>query len=90
MMKMRSNMKIINATGHVGLTVLTIGVFAFLFGIFETDYSFLIPIGIGTVVGAVFIFVMGVFFAATEEMLEKTNRGSNVVPFKSKKGAPQQ
>jgi hypothetical protein len=89
MVKMRSNLKIINAVGHVGLSVLTIGVFAFLFGLFESDYSFLVPIGIGTVVGAVFIFVMGVFFVATEEMLAKTNKGSNVVPFKPKKGAPQ-
>lgn len=72
---MESKVNIINAVKYVGLTVLTIGVMAFIFGLFESDFSFLIPIGIGTVVGAVFIFLIGVFFVATEEMLEKTYKG---------------
>jgi len=82
---MGANRKIIKAVGNIGLTVLSIGVFLFIFGILESDYSYLSPIGIGTVVGAVFIFLIGVFFVATEEMLEKTNRGSKVVTIQSKK-----
>lgn len=45
-------------------------------------------IGIGTIMGAVFIFLMGVFFVATEEMLEKSFKGIEVTKMKSKNGAP--
>jgi hypothetical protein len=48
----------------------------------------LVPIGIGTSVGAVFIFLIGVFLVVTDEMLERSYIGTKVVPIKSKKGAP--
>jgi hypothetical protein len=86
-MKLRG--KILNAVSYIGLTVLTIGIIAFLFGLFVSDYSMLVPIGIGTGVGAVFIFLIGVFFVATEEMLEKSYTGVKVAVMKPKKeGAP--
>nr|WP_263327550.1 hypothetical protein [Neobacillus sp. Marseille-Q6967] len=85
---MKSKGNIINAVGRIGIAVLTLGIMFFLFGLFENDYKIFVSIGIGTVVGAVFIFLIGVFFVATEEMLAKTNKGNKVIPIKSKKGAP--
>lgn len=85
---MKSREKFLNAVTYVGLTVLTIGILAFIAGVFVTGYSILVPIGIGTSVGAVFIFLIGVFLVVTDEMLEKSYIGTKVVPIKSKKGAP--
>ncbi|MCM3742645.1 hypothetical protein M3193_00695 [Sporosarcina luteola] len=72
---MESKLKMLNAVKVVGLTVLAIGIFVFSYGFFVSDYSAITGIGIGTVMGAIFIFLMGVFFVATEEMLEKTDKG---------------
>ncbi len=77
--------KLLNAVTYVGLTVLTLGIIAFIIGIFVTGFKMLIPIGIGTTVGAVFIFLIGVFLVVTDEMLEKSYMGTNVVPIKPKK-----
>jgi hypothetical protein len=85
---MRSREKFLNAVTYVGLTVLTIGVLAFIVGLFVNGFNILVPIGIGTSVGAVFIFLIGVFLVVTDEMLEKSYIGTKVVPMKSKKGAP--
>ncbi|KKB41780.1 hypothetical protein [Bacillus thermotolerans] len=64
-------MKILTAVKYVGATILAIGTLIFLVGFFGSVSMPLTPIGIGTVVGAVFIFIMGAFFVSTEEMLEK-------------------
>jgi hypothetical protein len=72
---MRSNLKLLNAIKYAGGIVLTIGIITFLLGFFESGSSLLTPIGIGTIMGAIFIFLMGVFFVATEEMLEKSYKG---------------
>jgi hypothetical protein len=85
---MKSREKFLNAVTYVGLTVLTIGILTFIAGLFVTDYNILVPIGIGTSVGAVFIFLIGVFLVVTDEMLEKSYIGTKVVPIESKKGAP--
>ena len=85
---MKSREKFLNAVTYVGLTVLTIGVLAFIVGMFVNGFNVLVPIGIGTSVGAVFIFLIGVFLVVTDEMLEKSYIGTKVVPMKSKKGAP--
>ncbi|MEK3889891.1 hypothetical protein [Bacillus sp. FSL K6-3431] len=69
---MVANLKILNAAKFVGFTILTIGIIIFLYGFFLSDYSAVTGIGIGTVMGAIFIFLMGVFFVATEEMQNKT------------------
>lgn len=42
-------------------------------------------LGLGAAVGAIFIFIMGVFFVVTEEMLENTDKGTIVVPAKYSK-----
>ncbi|MEH7346757.1 hypothetical protein V7122_23185 [Bacillus sp. JJ1532] len=75
---MESKLKILNATKSVGYTVLAIGIAIFLYGFFVSDYSILTGVSIGTVMGAIFIFLIGVFFVATEEMNEKTDKGIKV------------
>lgn len=75
---MESNLKILQATRFVGYTVLTVGILIFLYGFFISDYSAVTGIGIGTVMGAIFIFLMGVFFVVTEEMQDKTAKGIRV------------
>ncbi|WNS73621.1 hypothetical protein RRV45_11885 [Bacillus sp. DTU_2020_1000418_1_SI_GHA_SEK_038] len=75
---MDSKLKILNAAKSVGYTVLAIGIAIFLYGFFVSDYSIVTGIGIGTVMGAIFIFLIGVFFVATEEMNEKTDKGIKI------------
>ena len=77
---METRLKILNATRYVGGIVLTMGIAIFLYGFFVSDYTSVTGVGIGTIMGAVFIFLMGVFFVATEEMLDKTNKGIVMVP----------
>ena len=71
---MESKSKILKTVKYVSSTVLILGISIFLYGFFVSDYSSVTAIGIGTVMGAVFIFLMGVFFVATEEMHEKVNK----------------
>lgn len=85
---MESKKKILEAVKYVGCTVLTVGMINFLIGFFVNDYRILTSIGIGTVMGAVFIFLMGIFFVATEEMLENTDKGMRVAsPIQTKRSA---
>ena len=72
--------KMLNAVKYTGGTVLTIGIIIFLYGFFISDYSAITGVGIGTIMGAIFIFLMGIFFIATEEMHEKTHKGIRVIP----------
>jgi uncharacterized membrane protein YiaA len=85
---MKSYVKMLNAVKFVGSSVLTVGIAIFLYGFLVSDYTLMTGIGVGTVMGAVFIFLIGLFFVATEEMLEKRYKGINVAPIKRKKGAP--
>jgi multisubunit Na+/H+ antiporter MnhE subunit len=85
---MKFNLKILNAVKYTGGSVLLIGIIISSLGFFVSGSSTLTSIGIGTVVGAVFIFLMGVFFVATEEMIEKSYRGIKTAPIKTKKRAP--
>ncbi|MDC3416761.1 hypothetical protein [Aquibacillus salsiterrae] len=72
-------MEILNAVKLIGGTVLTIGIALFMVGIFANGYSLMIALGTGTVIGAVFIFLMGVFLVASEEMLRKTHEGNKKI-----------
>ncbi|MFB3161780.1 hypothetical protein ABLO26_10425 [Neobacillus sp. 179-J 1A1 HS] len=85
---MRGRERLLNAVTYVGLIVLTLGILTFIAGLIVNGFSILVPVGIGTSVGAVFIFLIGVFLVVTDEMLEKSYIGTKVVPMKSKKGAP--
>ncbi len=68
---MVSNSQVLTAVSYVCGTILTIGVITFLVGFFGNVSNAVAPIGIGTVMGAVFIFLMGNFFITTQEVLEK-------------------
>jgi hypothetical protein len=74
MISMKTGKKMLNAVKIAGSIVLTLGIVIFLYGFFVSDYSAITGIGIGTIMGAVFIFLMGVFFVATEEVLEKFSK----------------
>ncbi|WP_342514409.1 hypothetical protein MKY34_06590 [Sporosarcina sp. FSL K6-1522] len=76
---MDSAVKILNAVKYVGGTILTIGIAIFLYGFFISEYSTATGIGIGTIMGAVFIFMMGVFFVATEEMQQKVAKNVHII-----------
>jgi hypothetical protein len=80
--------KVLNAIAYIGLTILMIGILSFITGLLVNGFSALVAVGIGISVGAVFIFLIGVFLVVTDEMLEKSNKGTKVVPMKSKEGAP--
>ncbi|UYG98073.1 hypothetical protein [Cytobacillus firmus] len=68
---MESKIKILNAVKFIGGTILAIGIIIFSIGLIENDYKLLTSFGIGTIMGSVFIFLIGVFFVASEEMVEK-------------------
>jgi hypothetical protein len=85
---MESKLKVLNAVRYIGGTFLFIGIISFLIGILVNGSTALIGIGIGAAIGAVFIFIMGVFFVITEEMTEKSFKGIAISPIKHKKGAP--
>jgi predicted RND superfamily exporter protein len=72
------NTKILEAVKYIGYTVLITGIMIFLYGFFVSDYPAVTGIGIGTVMGAIFIFLMGVFFVVAEEMQKKTPKGQPV------------
>ncbi|MED4769710.1 hypothetical protein ACOSZF_21320 [Cytobacillus firmus] len=71
---MESKIKILNALKFTSGSITIIGIVIFILGIFESGYSILTPIGVGTIVGAVFIFLMGMFLVASEEMVTKIGR----------------
>ncbi|MBS4209444.1 hypothetical protein [Bacillus sp. FJAT-50079] len=74
--------KLLNAVKYIGYSILTIGSALFLYGFFVSDSSTVTSIGIGTVMGAIFIFLMGVFFVATEEVQERTDKGIRLISSK--------
>ena len=74
MSEMESNMKMFHATKYVGATVLIIGIAIFLYGAFVSEYSTMIGIGIGTVMGAVFTFLIGMFLVVSEEMIANSRK----------------
>lgn len=84
---MTSREKVLNLVKFIGLTLLISGSVMFLFGFIGNGFGMLTPIGLGTIVGAVFIFLIGVFFVATEEMLDNTHKGIHLKTMNTKKGA---
>ncbi|AVQ97787.1 hypothetical protein ACTWPF_17230 [Oceanobacillus sp. M65] len=68
---MKQRIKIIRAVKYTGAVILTAGILIFLYGFFISDKSLWTGVGIGTVMGAVFLFLMGVFFVGTEEKLKE-------------------
>ncbi|WP_096270103.1 hypothetical protein [Paucisalibacillus globulus] len=71
---MLNSAKLLRAVSILCGTLVTIGMVLFLYGYFGSDYGMLTGIGIGVTMGGVFIFIMGVFLVATEEVVEKNKR----------------
>lgn len=71
------NEKILYGTKYIGAILLFTGIMIFIYGFFVSDCSYITGIGIGTVMGAVFIFLMGIFFVATEEMNDRRKKKEN-------------
>jgi hypothetical protein len=74
---MINSKKVLRAVSFVCGTLITIGILSFLYGFFASGYEALTGIGIGTIMGGVFIFIMGIFLVATEEMVDK-NKGKTI------------
>lgn len=71
---MESYVKMLHATKMVGATLLTIGIAIFLYGALLSELSAVIGVGIGVVMGAVFIFLIGMILVASEEMILNSNK----------------
>jgi TRAP-type C4-dicarboxylate transport system permease small subunit len=82
---MKTRLKILNATKWASSLTFITGIMIFLYGTIS-DFSPVIGIGIGTIIGAVVFFLMGMFFIATEEMVENTSKGIEIPPAKSRNG----
>lgn len=66
--------RMLTATKTVGAIILTIGIAIFIYGMFVSDYVFITGIGVGAVMGAVFIFLIGMFLIAAEEMISRVKK----------------
>ncbi|ALC86817.1 MULTISPECIES: hypothetical protein [Bacillaceae] len=66
---MESYVKMLHATKFVGAILLTVGIATFLYGSLISEYSTVMGVGIGIVMGAVFIFLIGMILVASEEMV---------------------
>lgn len=66
---MEVNKKLLKATSLICGTLLIIGIALFFYGFMNSGLENITAIGIGTVMGATFIFIMGIFLVATEEMI---------------------
>ncbi|RLL45131.1 hypothetical protein D8M04_09695 [Oceanobacillus piezotolerans] len=67
---------IVTAISFICGTLSVIGTLLFFYGYIVSGLSEVIGIGIGIVMGAVFIFIMGIFLAITEEMYTKEGKGA--------------
>ncbi len=80
----KTRVKMIHATKWAGSVILALGMIIFSYG-FVNGFNIMTGIGLGTVAGAIFIFLIGMFFIATEEMVENTFKGIEISPIKSSK-----
>ncbi|WP_102336121.1 hypothetical protein [Salimicrobium jeotgali] len=74
------NSKTLNTVQYVGATLLIIGTVTFLLSIMGLGDRTLTMIGVGLVMGSVFIFMMGLFLSLSEELTvryKKENRRFN-------------
>ncbi len=71
---MESYVKMLHATKLVGATLLTIGIAIFIYGSLISEFSTVMGIGIGVVMGAVFIFLIGMILVASEEMILNSSK----------------
>ncbi|WP_102029241.1 hypothetical protein [Salirhabdus sp. Marseille-P4669] len=65
---MDNKARILNVSRFIGVTVLTIGLIIFLMGMYKSGFTAFAAIGLGTIMGAVFIFLIGLFLVVVEDM----------------------
>lgn len=82
---MNSRMKILHATKWAGSITLVMGIMIFFSGI-GSGLIPIIGIGIGTIVGAIMFFLIGMLFITTEEMVENTDKGTEISSIKPRNG----
>lgn len=68
---MKAHATILNAVKYICGTLVFLGIAIFSYGVYVSDYQGLVGIGVGAVMSAAFIWIMGVFLVATEEMINK-------------------
>ncbi|WP_405097060.1 hypothetical protein [Oceanobacillus sp. FSL H7-0719] len=68
---MKTHATILRAVKYICGTLVLLGIAIFAFGVYVGDYQGIVGIGIGSVMSAAFIWIMGVFLVATEEMISK-------------------
>ncbi|RDW18307.1 hypothetical protein CWR48_12050 [Oceanobacillus arenosus] len=71
---MNAHKQILKITSLICGILIIIGTALFIYGYFENGYRNVAGVGAGAVMGAAFIFIMGVFLVATEEMIEKNKQ----------------
>lgn len=79
-MEHEHHLEIVKWVRYIGGAILIIGLAVFIYGYFISDYTFVTGVGIGAIMSAVFIFMMGMFLVATDEMLNKSQRRKKVKP----------
>ncbi|MGG4267950.1 hypothetical protein [Peribacillus simplex] len=80
---METNQKMMDAVKWVSGTGCVIGILIFCLSFFVSDYNkdyLLTAIGMAITLSAAAIFLVGIFFVLTEEMVMNTKKGVSVVP----------
>ncbi|AXI08842.1 hypothetical protein CV093_08300 [Oceanobacillus sp. 143] len=71
---MNAHKQILKVTSFICGILIIIGTALFMYGYFVNGYQNVAGVGAGAVMGAAFIFIMGVFLVATEEMIERNRQ----------------
>ncbi|MEK4534248.1 hypothetical protein ACWF7H_10595 [Peribacillus butanolivorans] len=80
---MEANQKMLDAVKWVSGTGCVIGIIIFALSLFVSDYNkdyILTAVGMAIILSAAAIFLVGIFFVLTEEMVMNTHKGERVVP----------
>lgn len=84
---MEANLRILMALRWACGTANVIGLAIFLLSFFVNDYNkdfILTSIGLTILISASAIFLIGLLFVATEEMVMNTEKGEEIVPLSAK------
>lgn len=80
---METNQKMMDAVKWVSGTGCVIGILIFSLSFFVSDYNkdyLLTAVGMAITLSAAAIFLVGIFFVLTEEMVMNTKKGERVIP----------
>ncbi|MFJ8071264.1 hypothetical protein ACIQZD_20285 [Peribacillus sp. NPDC096447] len=80
---MEANQKMLDAVKWVSGTGCVIGIIIFALSFFVSDYNkdyIFTAVGIAITLSAAAIFLVGIFFVLTEEMVMNTHKGERIEP----------